>query len=216
MRLLLLCASGLAREVLEVTRRAPDFDVRGFLDDDPALWGSDVEGLPVLGDLASAKEHDDEGLLICAGRGTARRAIAARLQDLGIDDSRYATVVSPDVEVPESCSVGPGSVVLAGVVLTTRVTLGRHVVVMPHCTLTHDDVLDDFTTLAAGVALGGSVQIDEAAYLGMNAAVRERLTVGREALLGMGAVADRSIPPLETWVGVPARPLPRSPKDTRS
>jgi sugar O-acyltransferase (sialic acid O-acetyltransferase NeuD family) len=212
MRLLLLCASGLAREVLEVTRRHSGLEVSGFLDDDPALWGTEIAGLPVLGDLASAKEREDEQLLLCAGNGAARRAIATRLLDLGIDDSRFETVISSDVHLPASCSVGPGSVVLAGVVLTTRVTVGRHVVVMPHCTLTHDVVLDDFATLAAGVSLGGGAHVDEAAYLGMNAAVRERVTVGPEAVLGMGAVADRSIPPGQTWVGVPARPLTRSRK----
>jgi acetyltransferase-like isoleucine patch superfamily enzyme len=67
--------------------------------------------------------------------------------------------------------------------------------------------VEDFATLCAGVSLGGGVRVGAAAYLGMNAAVREGLTVGDGAVLGMGAALTRDLPPGQTWVGQPARPL---------
>jgi sugar O-acyltransferase (sialic acid O-acetyltransferase NeuD family) len=143
-------------------------------------------------------------VLLCAGKGAARESIAARL-DLG--DSRYATVVHPAAAVGQSCALSNGSIVLAGCVLTASVTLGRHVVVMPNVTLTHDDVVADYATLCAGVVLGGSVTVGERAYLGMSASVRENLSVGRDTVTGMGAVVVCDIPDGEVWVGNPARAL---------
>jgi sugar O-acyltransferase (sialic acid O-acetyltransferase NeuD family) len=207
--LVLLAASGLAREVLATLELQDELEVRGVLDDAPNLQRSEVGGRPVLGTLDQVRRHDDARLLVCAGSGRSRSAIVERLSRLGVSGDRYATVVHPSVVVGASSRVGAGSILLASTVLTSDVTLGRHVVTMPNVTVTHDDQVGDFATLCAGVSLGGGVRIGQAAYLGMNSTVREHTMVGDAAVLGMGAVLLRDLPPGETWLGVPAGPRRR-------
>jgi len=205
MDVILVAAGGLAREVVA----AEPVGIRfvGMLDDNSALHGTQVAGVPVLGGLDHVVAHPHAGIVLCAGSGRARRGLSSRLGEFDIDDDRYATIIAPGVRVPRGCVVGSGSILLSSVVLTADVRVGRHVVVMPNCTITHDDVLEDFSTLAAGVALGGAVHIRESAYIGMNASIRQGLIVGTEATVGMGAAVITDVPEHQTWAGVPARQM---------
>ncbi|MBY8880043.1 NeuD/PglB/VioB family sugar acetyltransferase [Streptomyces sp. PLK6-54] len=179
----------------------------GHLDDDPALHGSTVDGVPVLGGCDLVHELRDAQVLLCVGspRNHAGRARLARRLDL--PSERWATLVHPSASVSGSSVVGPGSVLLAQVVLTAAVRLGAHVAVMPHTVLTHDDEVADFATLAAGVRLAGGVRVGRGAYLGSGALVRESGTVGAWSLVGMGSVVLGDVPPGEVWAGSPARRL---------
>lgn len=202
--LLLLAASGLAREVIASNQH--DYRFIGILDDDPVLHGETVAGIPVLGGLGLAAEYDT-AMLVCIGSGARRRTVVESLSLRGVGADRFGTVIDASVRLPESCSVGAGSIILAGTVLTADVKVGAHVVVMPNCTLTHDDVIEDYVTIAAGVSLGGGVRLGAASYLGMNASVRQRVNIGEGALVGMAAAVLSDIPAGETWVGLPAAPL---------
>jgi len=205
--LVLVAASGLAREVIAVEQPLGRYDEIVLVDDDAARWGTVVDGATVIGPVEIAAETGDHDIVVCAGSGSARRRLVARLATMGVSSSRYARIVHPSVALPERCAIGPGSVLLAGVVLTADVYIHRHVVVMPHVTLTHDDVVGDYATLCAGVSLGGEVTVGEAAYVGMNSSIRQRVHVGADSTLGMGAVLLRDLPPGETWAGVPAANL---------
>ena len=202
--LLLLAASGLAREVIAASHS--QWRVAGILDDDPTKHGTIISGVEVIGgvDLAA---HRTESLIVCVGSGAGRRAIVGRLAALGVEDARYATMVDDTVRIPAGCSVGHGSVLLPGVVVTADAKVGRHVVIMPNVTVTHDNVLDDFVTIAAGASLGGSVKLGAGSYIGMNASIRQGLSVGSGATVGMGSAVLHDVPDGETWVGVPARAL---------
>lgn len=202
--LVIVAASGLAREAAAVIERSNEWNLIGFLDDAPNLVGAVVAGKPVLGGMDAIRHYPEAWLLVCAGKGQARRAIVARLDELGVSADRFATLIAPDVYVPTACSVGVGSILLSGTVLTADVTVGAHVVTMPGVVLTHDNRVLDYATLCAQVTLGGNVTVGEAAYLGMGAFVRERLTIGANAVLGMGAVLLRDLPAGQTWAGVPA------------
>ncbi|KGJ79345.1 hypothetical protein GY21_05485 [Cryobacterium roopkundense] len=203
--ILLIGASGLAREVLSLLRAQADPRQVVFIDDQPDLWGTSIDGVLIAGGLPEVAKHPTAQIVLCVGRGAGRAALVDRLTGLGVAKERYARVIHRSVEIPDSCRIGTGSIVLAGVVLTADVQIGDHVVVMPHVTLTHGNRIDSFATLCAGVTLGGDVHIGSGAYLGMQAGVRERVTVGVGATIGMAAAVLGDVPPHDTWIGVPAR-----------
>jgi sugar O-acyltransferase (sialic acid O-acetyltransferase NeuD family) len=205
--LILIAASGLAREVLAMVRHSGQYDVVGLLDDDKEMAGVTVDGAPVLGTINDAAKYTHAFMLVCIASGRARESVVERLTALGLTEARYATAIDPSVQYPEGCLIGRGSILLRNVTLTASVTLGSHVVAMPSVTFTYDDDVGDFATFAAGVSLGGGVRIGRAAYLGMNASVRERTSVGAYATVGMGAAVLSNVPDGQTWVGVPAHEI---------
>ncbi|WP_328414057.1 acetyltransferase [Micromonospora sp. NBC_00389] len=202
-------AGGIAREtaatVAAINAAAPTWRLRGFLDDDPALHGVIRAGLPVLGPLEAIADLPDAAVVVCIANARNPGVREQVVQRLGLPPARYATVVHPSAEVPANCTVGPGSVLLAQVVLTADVTVGAHVAIMPQTVLTHDDVVSEHATIASGVRISGSVRIGRGAYLGAGALIRESLTVGANSVIGMGSVVLRDVPPDQVWAGSPAR-----------
>lgn len=211
---MLVGSGGFGRETAELVHAinaagtgAPCWELAGFLDDDEARWGVAVAGTTVLGGLERLAELPAARVVVCTGHPgnfTSRRRIVERL---ALDPARYATLVHPTASIAASCTLGAGTVLLAGAVATTEVCVGDHVAVMPQAVFTHDDRLDDFVTVGAGVRLAGGVHVQEGAYLGAGALVREHRTVGPWALVGMGAVVTADVPGGEVWAGVPARRL---------
>jgi sugar O-acyltransferase (sialic acid O-acetyltransferase NeuD family) len=213
--LLLIGTGGFGREAAEAARAAgaagAPWRLSGFLDDDPERHGTLVAGLPVLGPPELAQDRPDALLALCTGRPDdygSRRRIADRL---ALPAERYATVIHPAAVVGSTCTVGPGSVLLAGVVLTADATIGAHVCAMPHVVVTHDVRVEDFATLASGVRLGGGSVIGREAYVGSGACIREGLRIGARAMVGMGAVVTHDVPEDRLWSGVPARDLRAAP-----
>ncbi|MEV7966775.1 acetyltransferase [Sphaerisporangium sp. NPDC088356] len=207
--LLIVGAGGFARETAQAVEAindiSPTWELLGYLDDDPGKHGTVLDGVPVLGGSDEALKRDDARIVVCTGNSRDYASRARIVARFGLPPERYATLVHPGASVSRSSTIGPGSVVLAQVVLTASVTVGAHVSVMPHVTLTHDDVVGDYVTLAAGARLAGGVHVGRGAYIGSGALVRETLTIGSYALVGMGSVVLRDVPARQVWAGVPAR-----------
>lgn len=178
-----------------------------MLDDDPARHGSSLLGVDVIGSSDAAHDRPDALVVACvASPGDPLRRLRL-VERLGLPAERYATLVHPTAVVPASASIGPGSVLHAGTILTADVGLGGHVAMMPAVVLTHDDVVEDGVTFGAGARIAGAVRIERGAYIGAGALLREGLVVGAGAVVGMGAVVTRPVPAGEVWAGTPARRL---------
>ncbi|WKV71142.1 NeuD/PglB/VioB family sugar acetyltransferase [Streptomyces sp. PCS3-D2] len=215
--LLVVGAGGFARETAQAVRdvaaadaasgRAPRWRLAGHLDDDPALHGREVDGVPVPGGCELVHALPAARVVVCVGSPRDYAVRARLVRRLGLPVERYATVVHPTAAVSGSSSVGPGSVLLAHSVLTAGVRVGSHVAVMPQVVLTHEDEVGDFATLASGVRLGGGVRVGRGAYVGAGALVREYAAIGAWSLTGMGSTVLADVPAGEVWAGSPARLL---------
>jgi sugar O-acyltransferase (sialic acid O-acetyltransferase NeuD family) len=202
--------------VRAINRVAPEWDLVGLLDDDPATHGRRLLGVEVVGPPGLIHERRDAFATACVASPEDPLRRLALVDRLGVPRERYATLVHPSAVVPESASLGAGSVVHAGTVLTADVWLGAHVAVMPAVVLTHDDVVEEGATFGAGARLAGAVTVERGAYIGSGALVRERLRIGAGAVVGMGAVLTRDVPAGEVWAGVPARRLGRAEEGRRA
>jgi sugar O-acyltransferase (sialic acid O-acetyltransferase NeuD family) len=209
--LVIIGAGGFGREVLDlvldINRAAPTFDFLGFLDDGEAS-GRLLErvGAPLLGpsshlaDLAAS-------YVIGIGAPEPRRRIDALVRSWG---RAAATLTHPSATIGSDVQVGAGTVIAAGVRVTTHIVVGRFAHINLNCTIGHDSVVEDFATLHPGVHLGGGCVIEEGVTLGLGSVVLPNVRVGRGAIVGAGAVVVRDVAPDTTVVGNVARLTLRS------
>lgn len=205
--LIVVPASGLARDVMALVRSAGEFDLLGILDDDPARAGTILDGAHVLGGLAEVRRYPQASLGVCLESGPGRAGAVARLAGLGVGPGRFPTIVHPTVAVPEGCAVGEGSILLAGVVMTAAVSLGRHVLAMPRAAFTVGDTVGDFATVGAAAVLGARVSVGRGACLGIRSSVGEGCRIGAGAVVADHAAVEADVPDGQSVRGVPARPM---------
>lgn len=104
-----------------------------------------------------------------------------------------------------SVTLGEGLNLMDYCSISPHVTLGSGVLVNRHASIHHDTKVGDFSVVAPGARILGQVTIGADVFVGTNAVILPGLTVGDGAVIGAGAVVTQSVPPGETWVGVPGR-----------
>ena len=73
--------------------------------------------------------------------------------------------------------------------------------------IAHDAHIGKNAEITGGCAVGGFAVIGEHSFLGLRAAVKNRVTIGRNCTVGMGAVVIRDVADGLTVCGNPAKPL---------
>jgi len=155
------------------------------------------------------REAVNKHIAIAIANSKVREQIADQLKQhqikpWAIKDS--SVIIMDDVEI------GEGSIFNPFVLLTSNIRIGRYFQANYHSHVAHDCVIGDFVTFAPGVRCNGNVVIEDHAYIGTGAMLRQGtpdnpLVIGKNAVVGMGAVVTKDVPPNTTVVGNPARPL---------
>ena len=114
------------------------------------------------------------------------------------------TVVHPAASVARDATVGEGSIVLAGAVVSNGCAVGRAVLLGTRSSIDHDCVVADYASLAPGVTTGGTVRVGRATALGVGANVVHGITIGADTVVGAGALVLEDIPERVVAYGVPA------------
>jgi len=205
--LVILGAGGFGREVAwlveEINEAEPTWDLVGFIDD--FVTGPTVEGYKVLGPKAVLSLLDPMPKLVCAiGDPKVRKKVVQPLEDMGY---KFATLIHPSVRMSRYVTIGEGSIICAGTLLTTNIHIGKHSILNLDCKVGHDTMLGDYASLMPGVNIAGEVRVGEGCYFGLNACVINRVTVGEWSVIGAGATVVKDIPSRVVAVGVPAKPI---------
>lgn len=204
--LLVYGAGGHAKVVVDVVERQGLYAIVGILDDGARDGSLRWLGYPVLGGLEVLADpsFDDRLMLVAVGDNAKREAVVRRLEALGV---RFARAIHPRAHLARDVSVGPGTVIMAGVVINPDTAIGAHVIVNTAASIDHDCQIEDFAHVSPGVHLAGGVRVGRGAHLGIGACAIPGVRIGARAIVGAGAVVAGDVAADLTVVGVPAKPL---------
>lgn len=73
--------------------------------------------------------------------------------------------------------------------------IGENCFLMTKTHVGHDCILEDHVILAVGAVLGGHCHVFQYANIGLNACVHQYRAIGAYAMVGMGAIVVKDVPP---------------------
>jgi sugar O-acyltransferase (sialic acid O-acetyltransferase NeuD family) len=210
-------ASGFGREVIPVLRKQLELTETGlwdlvFVDDTPPA--ASLNGYDVLTYAQWLQEPAEaRSISLAIANSQVREALVARCAQDGVS---FVEVRAGNIVLMDDVQIGEGAILCPFVTLTSNVHIGRQFHANIYSYVAHDCVVGDFVTFAPGVQCNGNVLIEDHAYIGTGAILRqgkpgEPLVIGRGAVVGMGAVVTKNVEPGATVVGNPAKPMEHRP-----
>ncbi len=206
-KVVIIGAGGSGREALwsisDCNKISKQFDVLGFIDDNPQLKGKKFNKIPVLGNLDwLVSELDDVGCIIAIGDCKIRKKLTNMLSKKNFE---FPNLIHPTALCSESAEIGHGVVIQAGSIISVDVKIGNHSYVNYGSTIGHDCRLGEYVTLSPGVHLSGSNFIDEGVYIGTGTVTKQNITIGKWSFIGGGTVVGKSIPDFSMYFGMAGR-----------
>ncbi len=138
-------------------------------------------------------------------RGDANRGIVL---GSNVVMGRRAALVCKDGDITVGQDVGIGTNSLISAVDGNKIDIGDHVLLGPYTYLGGHSYHSDRTDIPIalqGLAGRGGVRIEDNVWLGARVTVLDGVTIGRDAIIGAGAVVTTDIPPFGVAMGVPAK-----------
>ena len=177
-----------------------------FVDDNPPA--SELNGHQVLTYAQwLAQPAASRHISLAIASSAVREKLVARCL---ADSVSFFEVRAANMIVMDDVQIGSGAVLCPFVTLTSNIRIGQQFHANLYSYVEHDCVIGDFVTFAPGVHCNGNVVVEDHAYIGTGAILRqgkpgEPLVIGRGAVVGMGAVVTKNVAPGTTVVGNPAR-----------
>jgi len=201
-------AGGLGREVFELAVAINNSKQRWseiiFIDD-----GENIEnprGLSIYSFAEIIKKIDVEDIEFCIaiGEPEIRRDLYKKLVK---SNMRMATLIHPEVTIPESTVIGAGVVICKFVSITCDISIGENVYIHPMACIGHDATIENHAVISSFVDVAGDCLVGSCSFLAINVILKQGICVGKNSIVGLASVVHRDIPDNVIALGNPARPM---------
>jgi sugar O-acyltransferase (sialic acid O-acetyltransferase NeuD family) len=204
---LIIGASGHGSVILDSIERSGEYNVIGFIDSFKPK-GQRINGYEILGNEANLPSLIEKfnifGGIVAIGDNWTRKNVVDRITHI-FPDFEFITVIHPLAIVGKDVTIGQGTVLMPGAVVNANSVVGNHCIINTNSSLGHDGRMENYTSLASGVTVGGNCHVGWFSAISLGAKVIENITIMDHTIIGAGSLVLGDIPGNVVAYGSPAR-----------
>ena len=204
--IIIIGAGGVGREVSliieKINKLKATWNLIGFIDDNINSWNKIINGYQIIGGMDLLETLPlDTYVVIAIANYNLKKKIVNKINN----KFKFATIIDPKVYIHDYMTIGEGTIIYEGAIITANIQVGNHVIISPKCGIGHDSIIKDYVSLLWNVNISGNDVIEEGVLGGSGSTIIQGKKIGKGSIIGAGAVVIDDIDSFTTAVGVPAK-----------
>lgn len=205
-KIIILGASSLARVLKELFEDTPQYEVVGFLiNQPPFVRGSELAGKPIFW-IDDLDDLIQEHKAICSIYQIRKASFIENVKSRGM---AFINFFHPSSYAVKSVVMGEGNIITQGVQISSDTHIGNHTIINRGTLIGHEVIIEDYVSLAPGVNIASGVKIGTGTYVGMGAIIPQNISIGKGCFIGAGSLVTQDVPDGVKVIGMPARIVER-------
>ena len=207
MRIVCVGAGNHLSYVSDIIEKEGKHKIVGVLDSFKRI-GEEIFGYEIVGSPDALEEArkkcDFEGVIITIGDNWSRKIVADTLI-LQEKDIKFVNAIHPTVCIGKNVSMGRGVIAMAGCIINPGASIGDFSFFATGAQIEHDCIIKNFASVSAGSIMGGFVTLEECSAVTLGVTIVDRITIGKNSVIGSGSLVTKSIPDNVLAYGQPAK-----------
>lgn len=182
-----------------------EYDIIGFIDDNKTIHNNEINNIKVLGDIEYLlNEIDTEtNIFVPIGNNKVRVNLLERIIDRGFKTPNFIhkdSIIHPSVKIGKCVYILPGTNIMPLSVIRDYVLVSMGV------NIAHHTIIEKGCFFSQGSNIGANIHFEENVFCGIASTIMTGVkNVGKDSLIGAGAVVIRDVEEGATVVGNPAK-----------
>jgi len=211
-RLVIFGAGDIARLAHFYFSRDSGYDVAGFVVDRAYRSGDSFLGLPLVDaeEMTARFPPGDYEMFVAISYAKVNQLRAEKYAAAKAAGYRLASYVSSRCTYLAEARPGDNAFILEDNTVQPFVTIGNDVTLWSGNHIGHDTIVEDHCFIASHVVVSGHVRIGSGSFVGVNATLRNGITIGARSVIGAGAIIMKDTRPGSVFLGERAKPFAKS------
>jgi len=204
--LIIIGAGGMGRQVLSFAKSCNEYgneyDIKGFLDDNPHAMEGFPGYPPVLGTVDGYQIEEDDVFFNSIGDVQNKKKCINKILDKG---GEFITLIHPTAQVSPDVKIGKGCMLSSFVGVGVETTIGDFCLIQSKAIIGHDVHVGDFARIDCNVVLIAGVNVGNDVCIHTSAVVNHDVKLGDGSTVGAMSFVIKNVKPGQTVFGNPAK-----------
>jgi sugar O-acyltransferase (sialic acid O-acetyltransferase NeuD family) len=211
-KLVIFGAGDIARLAHHYFTHDSPHEVAAFVVDRAFRQGDAFQGLPLVDaeDVTDRFPPSDYDMFVAMSYAKMNAVRAEKYATMKAAGYRLVSYVSSRCSYLSQTPPGDNCFILEDNTVQPFVTIGNNVTLWSGNHIGHDVTIEDHCFITSHVVVSGWVRIGTRSFIGVNATLRNSITIAPETLIGAGAIIMKNTKPKQVYMPERAKLFPKS------